>query len=187
MDKIKVHSLLLKCTANINFTTADTAGLIGIYYSEGKAIASNSHVLFIVQYDYDPSYEGCVIDRKGNEVCKPYPNYKRVIPPAEATRECTDPTILNNLYRAARNLRHSEIGYHQACLRIENMCFHPLYILDVLQMFKLLKEPFKLFLSPGLPAVFNSPSCTALVMPLANCEEFNKVTVADAANFGDLL
>lgn len=187
MNNQKVRKLLFNYTSDFNLTTARTVGLTGIYHSEGKAIASNEHVLFVVQFTYDPSIEGRIFNKGGTEVLEPYPDYTKVIPDIELLRECTDPAIMNSLHRAAYNLRHAKLGYHQVCLCIDNMCFHPRYILDVLQMFKLLEEPFKLFLKPGLPAVFKSPSCTALVMPLANCEELNKFAITDAASFGDLL
>lgn len=76
MDKILRH--LYKLVLPKNGTSPSV--LRGVYFDEGKLIASDGRTLIIVKQEYPREYEGKIIDKKGDEIEGYYPLYKRVIP-----------------------------------------------------------------------------------------------------------
>ena len=52
----------------------------GIFYDNGKQVASNGQFLIVLNEEYAPELEGKIIDKNGEECEGIYPKYKTVIP-----------------------------------------------------------------------------------------------------------
>lgn len=178
----KILSILYKYT----LPSSTRRELSGIYFHEGRVIASDGHVLFNLKLAYEAGLEGRIMGRKDEVSDCTYPDVKGVTPDI-ANMSKSEDIVLDNLKKACRNLGHTRKSGDAVCINVGGLCFLPWQVLDIIKVFELLGERYDLYTYPGLPAVFSTENHTALLMPWPNVEEFNKIPVEDAADFGDML
>lgn len=51
-----------------------------VRHEDGYKVATDGHILVTIKEDYDPSFEGRMFNKSGEEVEGSYPNWRRVIP-----------------------------------------------------------------------------------------------------------
>lgn len=158
--------------------------LAGLYYNEGNIIASNSKVLIVVKQDYDPILEGRVVAQKVGILSR-YPDYKGVISHA-AKNKYED---LAGFLKACKNLKRPSTEKSILCVNVNEVCFNPFLVLELVKIFDLLKEDFGLYIQSPKEyfSRLQSESCTVVITPYWNIEPVNNISVENALAYGDLL
>lgn len=64
----------------------------GVYHEDGYKIACDGHILVAIKDEYDPSLEGRIFKKDGEEAEGRYPNWRRVIPQRDGDWE---PTVID--------------------------------------------------------------------------------------------
>ena len=109
----------IECTSGVGgkfniFDYSDPKGgrpqLSGVYYSEGVAVATDAHVLCVVEAAYPEEFEGKIVkkDRSFVEDGYKFPNYRLVIPKdveVEFTLDVNELGELNRKFLADKKLR----------------------------------------------------------------------------------
>ncbi len=157
--------------------------LAGLYYNEGNIIASNSKVLIVIKQDYDPILEGRVLAQKVGILSR-YPDYKGLISHA-AKNKYED---LAGFLKACKNLERPSTEESILCVNVNNVCFNPSLVLELVKIFGLLKEDFELYIQSGAyHSCLQSASCTIIIAPYFNVDPMNNISVENALAYGDLL
>ena len=159
-----------------------TPAFNGIYYNSGQIVASNTRVLIAVNLAYDTTLEGRVIAQKGNDIPDDYPDYEKVISQS-AQKEYEN---LAGFLTACKNLKRSTTQ-SILCVTVDRISLDPSLVLELVELFHLIGEDFKLYIQSNAHTRIRSESCIILVAPFVNVEKVNNVPVEDAIAYGELL
>lgn len=166
--------------------------LKGLLHTEGKIVASDTHVLAVVTHEYDPVLENVIIDRRGETIKLEYPRWKGVLPVNES--EFLQGPSFTDLAAACKALIRQK-SKTPIFLSIHDITFDPAVLLPLIAVFDLLEEnPVVSVRNTASPedwtnnrAMFNSENCTAIVCSTNLFGEVTPVSVSDAIKVGDLL
>lgn len=140
--------------------------LQGIYFAEDECVATDTHVM-VVYRKSSPNSVGKIVLSNGEIVKGRYPDYKRVIPKKKGTLIPIDWRQLN---RAVKWLSKAEGHHTQDQVVLEEIHLSVLNLRDLFAVFEAAGELGQMkgyIIDPSRPALFESTSLTAIIMPMA--------------------
>ena len=151
-----------------------------ILHEEGRMIATNGHILTVIDADYGKSLEGKMTHKKDDrEIEGGFPNYKAVIPSEDIT-EWLDVDGAK-LFEGAKRLNKVK-GLTMACIEVENTYYAAKFLFTAMNILKNGKDlKFRRATNyDERPLLMESDGFQALIMPMKkpdDVDEFNRESV----------
>ena len=155
--------------------------LQGIYFAEDECVATDTHVM-VVYRESSQSSVGKIMLSNGEIVKGRFPDYKRVIPKKKGTLIPIDWRQLN---RAVKWLSKAEGHHTQDQIVLEDTHLSVLNLRNLFAVFEAAGELGQMkgyIIDPSRPALFESPSITAIIMPMAPMPDIVDLTREDGCH-----
>lgn len=109
----------------------------GILLEEGKAVATNGHILVAIKCDYPENLEGKVVDKNLEIADYRFPKWKTIIPDEFGKKLDID---TNKLYKACKNIKSLRFKNKKkaknALVVIDKCCYNANYVFNILNIEK---------------------------------------------------
>lgn len=145
-----------------------------IFHENGRMIATDGHILVVIDAMYDKSLEGKIIHKKtGQEMEGRYPNYKAVIPSEDIT-EWLD-IDGEKLFEGAKRLRNVKSTTHTV-IEVNGVAYSANKLFTVMNILKNPKDlKFRREINrEDRPLTIESEGFTALVMAVMKPDDINE-------------
>jgi len=190
MLTIQLEKALYNCCQPDKALTYDN--LKGLLHTEGKIVASDTHVLAAVTCEYDPALENIITNRSGEDIKLEYPRWKGVLP-ANPSEFILGPSF-TDLATACKNLKRGKTN-NPLFIDLRSIPFNPAVILRIVAVFNALEETPTVSIRNNAPldcwtnnrAMLKSENCIAIICSVKHSPEMTFVSVPDAIKVGDLL
>lgn len=170
---------------------AGKPAVCGVYFHDGKAVASDYKTVIELDFPYGPELEGKVVDSSG-EIEAFYPDYKNafVIKPL-----LTQVEPFEKVLQAVESLPVSpDKNGERVCLDLGGVPVYSRRLWNALEVFNLIEETPEIYafavpVQAAQRVILESKSCTAVIAPVffSGVKNGYLYTVAEAIEIGELL
>lgn len=151
-----------------------------VFHEEGRMIATNGHIVAVIDANYDKSLEGKKIHKKdGREIEGRFPNYKAVIPSEDITEWLNVDGA--KLFEGAKRLNKVK-SLTMACIEVEGTYYAAKLLFTAMNILKNGKDlKFRRATNyDERPLLMESDGFQALIMPMKkpdDVDEFNRESI----------